>query len=64
VPLAKAGLQVPPVSGLFPNKVNKSILGLVVHKVILPLVPALGIGLMVTVTVVLCGVQGAVPFTV
>ena len=64
MPLLSAGLHVPPVSGLPPNKVNKSTAGLVSHKVMAPFVPALGAGFIVTVTVALCGVQGGVPFTV
>ena len=64
VPLVSAGLHTPPVSGLLPNKVNKSTLGLSSHKVRAPLLPALGFGLIVTVTVVLCAIQGGVPFTV
>ena len=39
MPLANAGDQVPPASGVPPKTVNKSTGVLVVHKSIVPLVP-------------------------
>ena len=64
MPLANAGDQVPPASGVPPKTVNKSTGVLVVHKSIVPLVPASGNGLTVTVTEADASGQGATPATI
>ena len=63
VPLANAGDQLPPTSGIPPKLSNKFCDGSLLHTTKLPFVPALGNGLTDTVTVEVASPQGVTPYT-
>ena len=64
MPLASAGVQVPPAWGVPPSELNKSCEGLFVQKDTLPSCPAFAFGAMVTVTTAVSLGHGAAPLTV
>ena len=65
LPMSTLGpLQFPPESGVPPSWVKRSVEASVVHRVIAPGVPALGLDTTLTVTEAEAGGHGAVPFTV
>ncbi len=64
VPLASEGLHIPPVSGVPPRIANRSTGEPLPQNVTEPLVPALGGGVIVTITVAVASLQGGVPVVV
>ena len=63
-PKTDGPLHVPVDCGAPPSDANKFTAAPLEHKMILPLFPALGAGLTVTVTVAVAFTQGAMPTTV
>ncbi len=61
VPLAKAGLHVPPASGVPPSELNKSSGVPLAQRATAPAVPGFGLGVRVTATVAVLSAHGGVP---